>query len=179
VVILTQALVEQLVASGHVLAGSAKALGVVKTGVAVKTGAPQPDVRTAAALKTALLAASGIYFPDPIKATAGIHFFKVLQTLGVDAELASKLRSFPNGATAMRAMAESAESGLMGCTQVTEIFYTPGVKLIGNLPKEFELATVYTAAVCSTSLQPELAAKLVELLSSQDSLQTRHDAGFE
>jgi molybdate transport system substrate-binding protein len=179
VIILTQALIEQLTASGHVLAGSAKALGIVKTGVAVKTGATQPDVRSPAALKAALLAASAIYFPDPIKATAGIHFFKILQTLGIDAELASKLRSFPNGATAMRAMAESNESGLIGCTQVTEILYTPGVKLIGNLPKEFELATVYTAAVCSTSLQRELAAKLVELLSSQVSLQIRGDAGFE
>ncbi len=83
-VILTQALIDQLASQGHVVAGSETPLGVVRTGVAIKSGQPVPDVSTAASLKAALLAANGIYFPDPLKATAGIHFMKVLKALGID-----------------------------------------------------------------------------------------------
>ena len=83
-VILTQALIDQLASQGHVVAGSESPLGVVRTGVAIKPGQPVPDVSTAASLKAALLAANGIYFPDPLKATAGIHFMKVLKALGID-----------------------------------------------------------------------------------------------
>ena len=113
VVILTAALIQQLEASGHVVAGSARQLGVVKTGVAVKAGATPPQVDTPEQLKTALLAATGIYFPDPVKATAGIHFMRVLKQLGIDTELASRLRPFPNGATAMGEMARIVASGVV------------------------------------------------------------------
>jgi molybdate transport system substrate-binding protein len=178
-VILTQVLIEQLSASGHVVAGSQTPLGVVKTGVAVKAGQTAPRVDTAAALKTALLAAHGIYFPDPVRATAGIHFMKVLQALGIVEVLAARLRPFPNGATAMREMSQAGESGLVGCTQVTEILYTPGVQLVGLLPSEFELATVYTAAVCSAAQQPQAAAGLIRLLAGADTAAVRSAGGFE
>lgn len=179
VIILSEALVTQLVASGHAVAGSARALGTVRTGIAVKAGAPLPDVGSAASLKAALLKASGIYFPDPVKATAGIHFVKMLRQLGVDGELAARLRPFPNGATAMREMAACADPGVLGCTQVTEILYTPGVQLVAPLPQEFELATVYTAAVCGGARQPDAAAALIDLLSSPNAAALRRAGGFE
>lgn len=179
VLILTQALIDQLTASGDVVAGSSHALGLVKTGVAVKTGEPQPKVDTPTALKATLLAASGIYFPDPAKATAGIHFMKVLQELGIDKELTPRLRVFPNGATAMGEMAASNEAGLVGCTQVTEILYTSGVQLVAVLPKAFELATVYTAAVCTKVAQPQAAAALIALLTSPEAAELRRSGGFE
>ena len=135
VLILTQALIDELTAAGHVQPGSARPLGVVRTGVAVKSGEPQPKVDTAESLKAALLAARGIYFPDPVKATAGIHFMNVLKQLGIDQQVAGALRPFPNGATAMKEMAAASGPGLIGCTQVTEILYTPGVQLVSVLPK--------------------------------------------
>jgi molybdate transport system substrate-binding protein len=179
VVILSQALIDQLARDGHVAPDTVTPLGAVKTGVAVKSGERAPEVGTAAALKAALLAAKGIYFPDPQKATAGIHFMKVLKSLGVDEQLASRLRPYPNGATAMREMGQSAESGLIGCTQVTEIRYTPGVQLIGLLPPEFELATVYTAAVCTRARQPAAADDLIRLLASSEAAGLRASGGFE
>jgi molybdate transport system substrate-binding protein len=179
VVILSAALIAQLEASGHVAAGSARALGKVRTGIAVKAGSPQPKVSTPEELKTALLAASGIYFPDPIKATAGIHFMNVMQQLSIDGQAANRLRPYPNGATAMAEMAKCPEPGVIGCTQVTEILYTAGVSLIAVLPKEFELATVYTAAVSSKAGNPSHAAALVALLSSVDSATLRLTGGFE
>jgi molybdate transport system substrate-binding protein len=67
VIILTDALVAELMESGHLLPGSAKNVGVVKTGVAIKSGDPTVDVSTPEKLKATLQAAKGIYFPDPIK----------------------------------------------------------------------------------------------------------------
>ena len=179
VLILTQALIEQLTQSGELVAGTAHALGRVKTGVAVKSDEPMPLLDTPEALKATLMAASGVYFPDPTKATAGIHFMNVLRQLGIDAALSSRLRVFPNGATAMREMAQSSETGLVGCTQVTEILYTAGVKLVSVLPKAFELETVYTAAVCSKTKQPDAAAALIKLLTSPDAAALRTAGGFE
>ena len=179
VIILTDVLIAELMASGHLLAGSAKNVGVVKTGIAVKSGDKTVDVSTPEKLKTALQAATGIYFPDPIKATAGIHVMKVLKGLGLDIELHGKLHPYANGATAMKAMAEAEANGQIGCTQITEIVYTPGVDLVAPLPKEFELATTYTAAVCATSTQPESAAALIELMASADTGKLRLTCGFE
>jgi molybdate transport system substrate-binding protein len=179
IVILTQALVDQLAAGGHVAEASQRAVGVVKTGVAVKAGAALPRVSDADSLKAALLAARGIFFPDPVKATAGIHFMKVLNALGIATQLGDRLRPLPNGATAMREMAQSAETGLIGCTQVTEILYTPGVQLVGLLPPEFELATVYTAAVCTHAQEPLAAAELVRMLAGAEAAPLRKTCGFE
>ena len=135
---------------------------------------------TADALKAALLAAKGIYFPDPVQATAGIHFMNVLKKLGIAQQVAGALRPFPNGATAMKAMAaRPVEPGLIGCTQVTEILYTPGVQLVSALPKEFELATVYTAAVAAKAEQPQAARMMIELLASPAAAEVRRAGGFE
>jgi len=179
VIILTQALVDQLAADGHLAGKSQRALGVVKTGIAVKAGASVPQVADASSLKAALLAARGVYFPDPVKATAGIHFMKVLTALGIAEQLGERLRPFPNGATAMREMAQSAETGLIGCTQVTEILYTPGVQLVALLPPEFELATVYTAAVCTRAQEPLAAAEFVRMLAGSEAAELRKAGGFE
>lgn len=179
VVILTQPLIAQLIASGHVVPGSARSLGVVKTGVAVRSGSTHPPVKTRDQLQAALRAAQGIYFPDPEKATAGIHFMNVLQALGLNNSLKSKFRVFPNGATAMGEMAKSLESGLIGCTQVTEINYTPGVDLVGVLPPEFELSTNYTLGICTGAQRTEQAQLLADLLSGSASEAVRRQGGFE
>jgi molybdate transport system substrate-binding protein len=165
--------------SGHVVSGSARSLGDVKTGIAIKTGEAHPAVSTPAELKTALLAATSVYFPDPVKATAGIHFFNVLKQLGIDTELAPRLRTYPNGATAMQAMAKASEVGAIGCTQVTEINFTPGVDLIDVLPKAFELATRYVAAVSSQAKEPAAAHQLISLLTGAENADLRQSLGFE
>jgi len=177
--ILTQSLIEGLIASGDVRAGTLRALGVVKTGIAVKHGSSHPAIATRADLQAAFRAAEGIYFPDPKLATAGIHFFKVLQTLGLDVELADRFRTFPNGATAMAAMAKDAGAHVMGCTQVTEIKYTPGIDLIGLLPQEFELATVYALGIPTQAKEPALAQQLADVLTSDATRSLRTNGGFE
>lgn len=179
VVILTESLIRQLGADGHVVVGSEQPLGLVKTGIAVKEGAASPPLANADQLRSALESATAIYFPDPVKATAGIHFMKVLRELGIDTTLAGRLRPCANGAAAMQALSQAKDPGAIGCTQVSEIVFAPGVQLAGNLPKAFELATVYSAAVCTRAAHPQAGAALIELLTSQEAAGLRSAGGFE
>jgi molybdate transport system substrate-binding protein len=177
-VILTAALIAELTKAGHVVAGSAADLGAVATGVAVRSGDPAPAIGDADALRAALRAADGIYFPDPRLATAGIHFAKVLERLGIADEVAPRLRTFPNGQTAMAALAAQPGGRPIGCTQITEILNTKGVTLVGNLPAEFALATVYTLGICTKAQAPELARRFAALLTGEDSRELRRTLGF-
>ena len=179
VILLTKALIAQLTASGDVVVGSARSLGAVKTGIACKAGETPVTVDSPAALKGALQAASAIYFPDPVKATAGVHFMNVLRQLGLDIELADRLRPYPNGAAAMQALADAPGTGVIGCTQVTEILFAPGVQWVAPLPAGYELATTYTAAVCARSSRPDQAKALVELLAGKGTAAIRLQCGFE
>ena len=184
VLIVTDTMIVALQSSADLMAQARSPLGSVRTGVAVPEGHALPDVSTPEALKAAMLAASTIYFPDPQRSTAGIHFASVLRQLGIDQDVAGRLRTFPNGATAMREMSADTRvdtngRSAIGCTQVTEINYTPAIRLAGPLPKAFELATVYTAAVASRATQPALAQRFVELLAGPESLALRRQGGFE
>jgi molybdate transport system substrate-binding protein len=176
--ILSDALVQGLVAEGHADAATVRPVGGVKTGLALKDGQPAIDIRSSEDLHKLLHAAPAIYFPDPAKATAGIHFLKVLQALGL-AGNQSKLRTFPNGAAAMAALAQAPEADAVGCTQVTEILITRGVRLSGLLPPPHELTTVYTAAVARGAREPQLAAELIAQLTSPANAQLRRECGFD
>jgi GNAT superfamily N-acetyltransferase len=152
-------------------------LGSVPTAIAVRAADPVPDVSGEAPLRAALLAADAIYFPDPAKATAGIHFAKVLRQLGIDEAAGGKLKTFPNGTTAMRTMAQ-ARGHPIGCTQATEILATPGIALVAPLPPGFDLETVYTAAVSRDAADPQGAARFVATLAGEGAREVRTRAGF-
>ena len=179
VLVVTGRIVEELTASGELRETPRGELGLVRTGVAVKEGEPQPLVDTPEQLRQALLGSSAVYFPDPERATAGIHFAGVLRRLGLHEALAPRFATFPNGATAMRALAEAREAAPLGCTQVTEILDTPGVHLVGALPPAFELVTVYTAAPTRAAADPALARRFIEWLAGPASRALRRARGFE
>lgn len=166
VMILSRALIEGLSRDGHVVAASMTDIARVATSIAVRAGDAPPNVGDRASLRTALFAADEIHFPDPAQATAGIHFAKVMRDLGLSEAAAGRLRPAANGATAMRALAQSAAQRPIGCTQETEIRGTPGVTLVGSLPAGCDLLTVYTAAITATAQAPAEARRLIELLKN-------------
>ena len=178
VMIVTDAMVVALQSAGDLGVMPRAPLGRVRTGIAVRSGEALPGIASPEQLKAALLAASAVYFPDPQRATAGIHFASVLAQLGIADDLAARSRTFPNGATAMRELAASGP-GAIGCTQITEIFYTPGIALVGPLPDAFELATVYTAALAARAAQPMLAQRFIDLLAGPATRAMRAEGGFE
>jgi molybdate transport system substrate-binding protein len=179
VIVLTSALIDDLVRANRVDPDSVAALGRVHTGIAVREADTAPDVASPDALRDALLAAEAVYFPDPERATAGRHFAAVLERLGIASALAGRLRTFANGASAMSALAHAAEARPIGCTQVTEIRYTPGVALVGALPGDLDLATVYTVGVMRSAGARDAAGRLAAALSGEGSRALRAAGGFE
>lgn len=177
-IVLTRAIVTVLADSGHVVPDTIADLGQVVTGVAVRDGAAVPDVSTAEGLRDVLLAADAIYFPDPVKATAGIHFAKVLDTLGIADTVKDRLKTFPNGQTAMAAMAASTDGTPVGCTQITEILNTAGVTYAGDLPHGHGLVTTYTAGVSTSAQHGDAARTLISILTAPENAETRTRAGF-
>lgn len=178
IVILTAALVAKLAEEKLVVAASIADIGLVETALAVRTGDPLVAVRDAAGLREALLAADELFVPDTKASTAGIHVAKVLDQLGIADSVASRLRVFPNGATAMRELAASKARRPIGCTQSTEIISTKGVTLSGSLPPTCGLATMYTAGITTVALHAPQARQLIGLLIGAGQRQQREDAGF-
>ncbi|MGB0087734.1 MAG: substrate-binding domain-containing protein, partial [Rhodomicrobiaceae bacterium] len=97
---------------------------------------------------------------------------------GIGDDVPGRLRTFPNGATAMRELAASTAARPIGCTQVTEILAIPGLQLVGVLPPEFELTTVYTVGVTAHAASPEAARKLAALLTAPQTEPIRRQVGF-
>jgi len=179
VIVVTAAMQQALARERRVDADTVMPLGRVRTGIAVRAREKFPAIADRDELRQSLEGAQGLYLPDPERSTAGVHFVNVLRTLGIHDDVAARLRAFPNGAAAMRGLAQSSGSGLIGCTQVTEINYTQGVVLVGPLPVEFELSTMYSAAVATTALQPDPARQFVDMLAGSASRELRRNGGFE
>jgi molybdate transport system substrate-binding protein len=179
VIVLSAKLIDELADANRVLVETIAALGAVCTGVAVRDGDAPPRIDDEASLRAAFASAGAIYFPDPERATAGIHFMSVIRKLGIDRVVAARLRPFPNGATAMRALADEGRQGDVGCTQMTEIRYTAGVTAVGPLPRGFDLSTVYSAAVVQATEEPDLARLFIALLTGPRSAALRIAGGFD
>jgi molybdate transport system substrate-binding protein len=178
IVILTAALIADLARENLVIPTSIADIGRVETALAVRARDPLVSVHDAASLREALLQADAIFVPDTTASTAGIHVAKVLRQLGIDGEVAARLKISPNGATAMRQLAESDAGRPIGCTQSTEILNTKGVKLSGPLPRGCDLSTLYTAAVATGAAHAREALVLIDLLTSREQRQLRIEAGF-
>jgi molybdate transport system substrate-binding protein len=177
-VILPAAMLDTLAAQTLVDDETTAALGRVPTGIAVASGEALPDVHDADALRATLSDASELYCPDTIRSTAGIHFAGVLRTLGLHEASLARLREYPNGAQAMAALAANGSSSAIGCTQITEILYTPGVVLVGALSPPFELATLYAVAVATNVRASAEARAFVERLTGPHTEALRRAGGF-
>jgi len=177
-VILTQALLTKLAQEKLVTASSIADVGPVETALAVRSRDPRVTVRTEADLREVLRSADAIYVPDTKASTAGQHFAQMLDQLGIAYEVASRLKIFPNGATAMRELAASTAQRPIGCTQATEIIATDGIALSGSLPPGCELVTMYTAGVTVRAAHPKEAVALIALLTSADRKELRQRVGF-
>jgi molybdate transport system substrate-binding protein len=179
-VILSKSLVDDLAASGHVQPESIRSLGIVPTGLAVPKSRtlPRPVIQTIEDVKHIFRSAPALYFPDMEKSTAGIHFMKVMRMLGLDEELKSRFKTFPNGATAMHMMSLDPDNRVVGGTQTTEINISPEVELIGLLPQEIALNTDYSLGICTHAKQLDLVTTLANQIVGIESLEIRQRIGY-
>jgi molybdate transport system substrate-binding protein len=177
-VVLTAAMIADLAKEDLIIPSSVSDVGLVETAIAVRANDPLISVKDAAGLRTAFLAADAIFVPDTEASTAGIHVAKILGQLGIIDEVAARLQIYPNGATAMRHLAESGAARPIGCTQSTEIISTPGATLSGSLPSGCELSTMYTAAITTRAANTAQARTLIDLMVGSAQRELRERAGF-
>jgi molybdate transport system substrate-binding protein len=178
-VILTRALIEELVAASLVRPGSRVDLGKVGTGVAVRAGTPVPDISDADLLRVRILTATRIVFPDPAVATAGKVVMNLLEKLGVLHEVGSRVQLFPNGYAAMKWLAQTQGTGALGITQVTEILPNAGVSYAGPLPEPFQMKAIYSAALAANARELALAEGFIARFQGSGARSLLIEAGYE
>ncbi len=179
VVILTGALIDELVSSGHVAPGSRADLGKVGTGVAVRAGTPLPDVSSAQTLRASLLAASAVVFPDPAVATAGKVVMQACEKLGIADQVKPRMQHFPNGYAAMRWLAASGGRNEVGITQITEILANKGVTYAGPLPGDLQAKAVYSAGLAARAAEAAAAREFIARLTGASARMILANAGYE
>lgn len=179
VILLTRALIDELVASGHVMPGTVHDLGKVGTGVAVRAGTPLPEVSNDEALRGNLLAASRIVFPDPATATAGKVIMKMFEVLGIAEQVRDRLQFFPNGYAAMKWLAASTGTHEIGMTQVSEILANKGVTYVGMFPDQHQIKATYSVALAAGAASPELARDFIARLAAPSFRDRLKAAGYE
>lgn len=163
VLILTDAAVDDLARQGIVVVGTRMDIARVGIGVAVKQGAPLPDISTPEALKQTLLAAKSLVYVDPARgATSGIHFAGVLQRLGIAEAVKDKTLLWPGGFAAEAVAKGQAD---LCVHQISEILPVPGVALVGPLPKDLQKITTYSAGLASQSASLDAARAWLAFLA--------------
>ncbi len=178
-VILTGALIDELIQSGHVAAGSRADLGKVGTGVAVRAGTPLPDVSSAQTLRASLVSATKMVFPDPAVATAGKVVMQACEKLGIAERVKPNMQFFPNGYAAMRWLAASSGRNEIGITQITEILANNGVTYAGPLPGDLQVKAVYSAGLASHAANPASARAFIGRLTGSAARPVLAKAGYE
>jgi len=163
VVIMSDTALDDAIAKGGVAADSRTDIARTGMGIAVREGAPKPDIATAEALKQTLLAARSIVYVDPAQgATSGIHFASVLQRLGIADAVKSKTTLVPGGYPAELVAEGKVE---LVAHQISEILPVKGVTFVGPLPRELQKVTIYSAGRAAKAANVELARGFIAFLA--------------
>jgi len=182
VVIVSRSQLQKLESNGKVVQGSLVNIAGIALGVAVRKGAPKPDISTVDAFKRALLSARSIGYRDPATgSTSGIYTASLLERLGIAQELKPKLRlDRSEGDVPENVFLGVAKGEIeMQIGQITEIVISPGVDLAGPLPGEIQNTTLMAAGIITTSKAPDAAKALIGFISSPSVAAVLRAGGFQ
>jgi molybdate transport system substrate-binding protein len=175
VTILPKPRMDELDQAGKILPGSTANFASASVGVAVRAGAPKPDISSPDALKRSLLAAKSISYADPAKGgVSGVQFAHVLERLGIADEIKPKTK-LGGPDLAARGDVEIA------VTMVPEILSVHGLDLVGPLPQELQNKTefAYVAGILADAKQPSAAKALVRFITGPAAAPVVQSKGLE
>jgi molybdate transport system substrate-binding protein len=176
-IILSRPVMDDLAKENKFASGSITDIVGTPVAIAVKAGAPKPDISSVEALKRSLLAAKSIVYADPAKGGAsGVYFARVVDQLGLTEQLKSKTILVP-GAQAAEVLAKGEAE--IGVAQASEIVPDPGAQLVGPLPGEFNSVTKFTAGIGAGSKASDAVKTLVQFLKSPAALAVFKSKGLE
>jgi len=174
-VLLTPAALKTL--SAQVAPGAPTPLARVAIGVAVKQGAPAPDISSVAAFQQALLAARAVATIDPVAGgSSGIYLWQLFEKMGIAAQLKPKAVLVPGGLVAQRLLSGEADIALH---QISEILAVPGATLVGPIPAEIQNYTAYAGALAANTKQADAARALLTLLAGPEGRAVLQAKGME
>jgi molybdate transport system substrate-binding protein len=142
-------------------------------GVAVKTGAPKPDISSGEAVKRAVLAAKGIAYS---KGPSGIYLIKLFERWGISEQIKSKVKQVqgePAGVSAARGEVE------LAFQQVSELLPVPGIELVGPLPPDIQEITTFSAGLHAKVKEPKAARALVDFFKAPAAAPVIRKKGME
>jgi molybdate transport system substrate-binding protein len=178
VLILATPAIDALGKSGAIIAASRVDVGRAPIGVAIRDGAPAPDIATPEAFKAALVAARRIALSDPaVGGSAGIYLRDLFARLGL-ADMIAEKTVRQNSGVAAAACVACGEADL-AMTFLPELLQAAGVRILGSLPPPFGHATAYAAAVAAASSRRESARAFITALTAPAARDVWVKAGFE
>jgi molybdate transport system substrate-binding protein len=164
-----------LMKKNEIEAASRRALGETEVGVAVKAGAPLPDISTRDALRATLLAAHWVVIVDPTKGTSGRLVESLFKELHIDEAMQPKLIKVDGGYVVEAIARGEADLGLH---QISEILPVAGVRLVGPLPGDLQRLTRYDVAMLSKPAHRVEAEALIRDLDSREAHDVIQKSGF-
>lgn len=178
VIVAPAAAMEEFEADGAVVAGTGVALGSVSAGVAVRNGAPEPDLTSVEAFRQELLAASVLIYN---RASSGQYIETMIERLGIAEAVAEKTVRTDTGAGAMKHLADDASPRPIGFGQITEIRLQEdlGIHLVGPLPDELGKKTSYGAGLSSAAVNADGARGLLALFVSEEGRRILFETGVK
>jgi len=159
-VVLTAEAIDGLVARGKVIADSRKDLARSGIGIAVRRGAPKPDISTPDALERALLAARSVAHSRT--GMSGIYFPTVLDRLGIAEAMKPKIVTPEPGTPVGAVIADGTAE--IGVQQISELLPVAGIEVVGPLPAALQKVTTFTAGVLTAAQEPDAARALVRFV---------------
>jgi molybdate transport system substrate-binding protein len=156
---------DALASAGKVSPATRRTLGVVGIGVAVKAGAPLPDITTEAAFRETLLKARSVAAMNPERSTSGKHFAAVLQQLGIADVIRPKLTLVDSGASAEAVARGDTE---LAVQQISELLPVSGIVIAGPLPGALQKETAYAAVVPQNISDAAAAGQFIAYLTSPE-----------